>query len=117
MKAWIPILCGVVLTACTSKEDETSSKTMPFSTALWSIQNEGSYPHRSGMYQEVLYSDSIRQLRKPAVLSMLGQPDRIKDDHYYYLIDRTMIGGWTLRQRSLVIKFNEDTVAWIKTYE
>ncbi|WP_144017446.1 hypothetical protein [Ekhidna lutea] len=115
----------ILLNACggtkdTSKETSNTNhikQQVPFESSKWKIKKEDEYPHRLNMYKEVLYSDSVRTLLKPQVISMLGKPDREENNHLYYLIEANTIGSFTLNQKSLVIKFkSNDEVEWIKLY-
>lgn len=99
-------------------EKEVNQTTEPFTSAKWKKQQEGEFPFRPLMYKEVLYSDSLRTLSKQDIIQLLGAPSREENNHLYYLVERTRMGTWTVKQKSLVFKFNQqDSVEWIKLHE
>ena len=92
---------------------------MPFDSQKWQKKEGDVYPFRPEIYREVLYSQELRALSKPEVLRLLGPETRSENNHYYYTIDQVKaFGFWSMKLRSLVIKFDEhQQVEWIKLYE
>ncbi len=112
----------LVFSACESSREENekveSKESLSFNSKQWKEKKLDEYPFRPLMYEEVLYSDSVRTLSKSEVLKMLGNPDKEENNHLYYTIERNAIGSWTLKQKSLIVKFRSDnSVEWIKLYE
>ena len=121
MKRFLPFfVIGTLWFGCNSTVEDRAAGTdqVSFNSQKWKTKNDSGYPYREEMVNSVLYSDSIRTLRKPEVLALLGEPDRTNENHYYYLIDQSNLGLWTLHSSSIVIKFNEqDSVEWIRLHE
>ena len=70
------------------------------------------------MLHDVLYNDTIRNLTKAALTDLLGTPDREKEGHLYYDIERKGIGSWTSHLTSMVVKIKNDSlIEWIKIHE
>ena len=73
--------------------------------------------YRNQMVEDVLYNDTIRTLRKDQILDVLGAPSKEVSGHFYYDVSKKQIGPWTVKARSLVVKFNDlDSIEWIKLY-
>lgn len=88
-----------------------------FNKELWNTSNDGAYPHRIKFIDNILYSDTIRNLNKTQAMKLLGVPDYEKEDHLYYKISQTKLGFWTLHSKTLVIKIKEnDSIDWIKMH-
>ena len=93
-------------------------KEVTFDQVKWSTKKGLDYPHQESMYQDVLYSDEIRQMNEGEVLKLLGKPDRVNENHIYYQISQRRLGIWPLHTRALVIKFDVNKkVEWIKMNE
>ncbi|MEQ6166218.1 hypothetical protein AAOE16_03415 [Ekhidna sp. MALMAid0563] len=108
--------------SCGSKSEdkpiEPIQKEAAFDSEQWKAKQEDEYPFRPYMYKEILYSDSVRTLSKPEIITLLGKPEKEENNHFYYLIEANTIGSFTLNQKSLVLKFKpDDSVEWIKLYE
>ena len=89
-----------------------------FDRAKWRVEEEGTYPYREQMLNEVVYSDTIRSLNKGELLKLLGEPDRRQEGHLYYTIIEKRLGFWTLHRKTLVVKLSDnDTIDWIKIHE
>ena len=77
-----------------------------------------SYACRDQMVDAVLYSDTLRSLKRAELLLRLGKPDREQEGHLYYTVAENRLGFWTLNQKSIVIKLKaDDSVEWIKLHE
>lgn len=79
---------------------------VPFEKDKWNEKNGSEYPHRLTMVDALLYTDTLRQLEKSSILSLLGEPTRINEDYLYYRLDQTSLGLMTLRTKTLVIQIN-----------
>lgn len=115
-------LLNAFAVSCGSKSEEKTTETIPKETAFnskqWKVKQQDEYPFRPLMYKEILYSDSVRTLSKPQIITLLGKPEKEENNHFYYLIEANTIGSFTLNQKSLVLKFKpDDSVEWIKLYE
>lgn len=105
-----------VICSCTSSYEELES--IAFEKTNWQIKKDGDYVYRAQMVQDVLYNDTIRSLNKNQIIQTLGKPDRINEDHLYYMIAQKRMGTWPLHTRTLVIKLKDDqAVDWIKLHE
>ena len=100
------------------KEETAVHEEMKFDEAKWKTKDDGDYPHRAKMLNDILYNDSIRALHKDEILDLLGEPDRVNENYLYYTINKKSLGFWTLHARTMVIKFSgDDTIEWIKIHE
>ena len=89
-----------------------------FDRARWRVQEGDDYPYREQMVEDFLYNDTIRTLLEPAILELLGEPDRRAEGFLYYTIAQKRFLSWPMHTRTLVIKFNADqSVEWIKLHE
>jgi len=115
---YLIILSTIFLANCEeSRNDALESPSTEFNSDKWKFQEQGKYPHRGAMVDEVLYGDRIRSLKKSEVLDVLGDPDREEKDHLYYTISQTRLGNWPLSTQTLVIKFKKaGGVDWIKLH-
>ena len=99
-------------------ETESEVEQVPFDRTRWLRQEDGQYPFRAQMLDDVLYNDTIRDLSQSEVESLLGPPDRTTDGFAYYTIRRKQWGMMTLHATTMVIKYAKpDSIAWIKVHE
>lgn len=91
---------------------------IPFDREQWELKSASSYTYRDQMVDAVLYSDTLRSLKRAELLEWLGNPDREQEGHLYYTIAENRLGFWTLNKKSIVIKLKtDDSVEWIKLHE
>ena len=111
--------------SCNKESEEKSSPKevsnlteISFDQAKWKVKKGYSYPYRDRMLNNVIYNDSLRSLKKSAIIKELGEPTRINNEYVYYLIEKNKVLFMTLNSKTLVIKFKEDdTVDWMKIHE
>lgn len=115
----------IVFFSC-KRQEETSGHTdrseikpdTIFNREKWNVKAGQKHPYRNKMLLDVVYNDTVRSLNKDQILALLGEPDRIAENHLYYLIDKKNLGLWTLNVKFMVIKFeDEETIEWIKIHE
>ena len=91
---------------------------MVFDHVKWNMKDGDTYIFRAQMLKDVVYNDTIRDLNESELIDLLGQPDRINENHLYYNISRKGLGAFTLNQKTMVVKINGDrSIAWIKIHE
>lgn len=91
---------------------------MVFDKVKWGMKDGDTYEYRGLMLKDVVYNDTIRDLNESELIDLLGQPDRINENHLYYNISRKGLGAFTLNQKTMVVKIKVDsTIAWIKIHE
>jgi len=96
----------------------TNDSEMAFDKTKWARKEGKEYPFRDRMLNEVIYNDTVRLLNKEEIFNLLGKPDRVNDNHLYYMIDQKRIGPWPLHTKTMVIKFSDsNTIEWIKIHE
>ncbi len=108
------------LFSCKRDNSETSKAeaTVTFNETNWKIKEGEDYSYREKMLDSVVYNDTIRSLNKNEILQLLGKPDRINKNHFYYTIAQKRIGLWPLHTKTMVIKFvNDSKIEWIKIME
>lgn len=120
----ILIITCLGITSCgndkpTQKEEpiKTEKSELKFDEKLWQTKEGNSYPYRDKMVDDILYSNVIRKLDKPAVLEALGPPSREEKNHLYYIISQNKVLLFTLKEKTLVVKISDDDkVEWIKLH-
>ena len=123
----LPIIILLFGYACKTEKAERQDqinqgpiKEMTFDKTKWNIKEGEDFPYRVQMLNDVLYNDTIRSLNKKEILDLLGEPSnyRNNEDFLYYKITENGIGSWTLKTKTMVIKFlDENTIDWIKIHE
>ena len=105
------------LWGCTS-DPKIPDGQIPFDREQWAMKTGPGYLYRDQMVDAVLYSDTLRSLKREELLLRLGKPDREQEGHLYYTVAENRLGFWTLNQKSIVIKLKADeSVEWIKLHE
>jgi len=100
-----------------NKKEGENGQNSTIDSDLWKMTERGTYPYRPGMLDALVYTDTIRKLRKDSVLMLLGPADRFNDNHYYYSISKNQPGNWSLNEKTMVVKIDEQGhVAWIKIH-
>lgn len=118
----IIVLCSSCKEASEKSMDTQTgqSSLSSFDSDKWQIYEKGSYPFREEMLDPILYTDTIRQLKKDQITKLLGEPSYLLEDSsfLYYTISKNRLGPMTLGSRTLVIKLSDDSgVEWIKLHE
>lgn len=120
-----PTILVLLLTACKPDAPGKQQAVLPetaadstFDPLRWQQKEGDQYPYRELMYRQLLYSDTLRQYTRPALLQLLGEPDRGSEGYLYYQVKGTQVGPVLLFSKFLVFKFTEaDSVEWIKMHE
>lgn len=118
---WITIF----LIACNSENNKKSecdtqktNNKIVFDKAKWIVKKDSDYLYRDQMVNNIVYNDTVRSLNKDEILKLLGKPDRVNENYFYYLIDENRLWFWTLHTKTMVLKFtNDGAVEWIKIHE
>ena len=119
MRLLLIFLLFLVATSCKndSPAPQNQDETL-FTSAKWKTKKGEDYPYRQKMLDSVVYNDTIRELNKEEILTLLGTPDRSNENHLFYTISQKRIGLWPLHTKTMVIKFiDEETIEWIKIQE
>jgi len=99
-------------------KDNEIKEEVKFDKANWAIKEGRDYPYRNQMVNDILYNDTVRTLNKDEIIGLLGKPDRSNDGHLYYMITQKRLLTHPLHQKTLVIKFsNDSTINWIKIHQ
>ncbi|WP_339889335.1 hypothetical protein [uncultured Flavobacterium sp.] len=89
-----------------------------FDASKWSIKKEMDYPFRNQMLHGLIKSDTLKKLKKDSILELLGKPERINENHLYYMIAQERLGFWPLHSKFLVIKVDKKgDVVFVKIYQ
>jgi len=116
------IVCCVACKA-DSEENAVAEKKKPdteivFDKVKWKTMDGMDYPYRDNMLNDVIYNDTVRSLNRNEILNLLGEPNRINENHLYYMIAKKRLGFLTLHTKTMVIKLSEDDkIDWIKIHE
>lgn len=118
-------LLFIICMACQNSDQEATSETPPeatpeikFDEAKWKTKEGRDYPYRDSMLNDLISMDALRAMVKEEILDLLGEPDRIDNNHFFYLIKQKRLWFWPLNTKTMVIKLEEDgTPEWIKIHE
>ena len=89
-----------------------------FSPERWRIKDGFNYPYRNSMLQDLMTDEDFRSLKRPEVLQVLGEPNRIDTNYLFYRIEQKRLGLWPIHTKTMVVKFTEDSlIEWIKIHE
>jgi len=126
MKIYIGLFV-LVLTclACQNTEKtnpiETQKETrqvMSFDKEKWAVKSDAAYAYREMMLQDLIDSKRLKQLKKAAILELLGMPDRTDSLYLFYTILQKRALFFPLQTKSMVIKLKDnDSVEWVKIHE
>ena len=119
MQFLLILLFFLLVTSC--KNDASTPPTQAethFTSTKWKTKKGDAYPYREKFLDSVVYNDTIRELDKEEIITLLGTPNRTSNNFLYYTISEKRIGLWTLHATTMVIKFvDDDTIEWIKIQE
>lgn len=91
---------------------------MSFDKEKWAVKSDAAYAYRAMMFQDLIDSKRLKQLKKAAVLELLGTPDRTDSLYLFYTILQKRALFFPLQTKSMVIKLKEnDSVEWVKIHE
>jgi hypothetical protein len=110
----------VLLLCCFScKNNDDKNAEQKFDKLKWTTKEGMKYPYRNKMLNDLVYKQKLKGLKKDEVLHMLGQPNRVDTNYFFYIVDQSFLGDIALpmHTKSLVIKFLNDTVEWRKIKE
>jgi len=119
------LLIPVLFVACNSESNvkqETDKQKKHservFDKTKWRVKEDGDYLYRNQMLTDIVYNDTIRNLNKVEILELLGKPDRVNENYFYYLVKENRLWFWTLHTKTMVIKFtNDSAIEWIRIHE
>jgi len=118
MKTFLIFLSFITCISCQHKVKEAASPEK-FDKAKWQTGVDGEYPFRDQMVPDLLYTDTLRRLKRDAILDLLGEPTRVDTNFLFYRVKQKTVGGLIpVHTKTLVIKFAKDSsVTWIKIHE
>ncbi|MGV3697874.1 hypothetical protein [Flavobacterium sp.] len=109
--------------ACKNTQDDAHEENpgmqeaIAFDASKWKIKKDSDYLYRKGMIDDLVRSNALKKLDKAGILVLLGEPERIENNHLFYQIDQDRIGSWPVRTKTLVIKMENDSVVeWVKIH-
>ncbi|HKJ06471.1 MAG TPA: hypothetical protein VJ970_03310 [Flavobacteriaceae bacterium] len=125
MYKFLVVLSCILVASCAESDNdnpldisENSLNDSIFNRAKWDIKENNTYVYRKYMMDDIVYNDTIRDLNKQQILNLLGEPNRVNENHIYYLIDETRLIFWPLHTTMVVFRFNDkDEVVWIKIHK
>ncbi len=125
VRGLVLILMTIIVFACKKTEEaaavphkSANTNSEAFDSAKWQRKVNMDYEFREDMYKGLIKSDTLKKLRKPGIIAMLGEPDRIDNNHLFYTISRKRLEFVTLHTRTMVIKLKPDeSVEWVKIHE
>ncbi|MPT36411.1 hypothetical protein [Flavobacterium sp. WV_118_3] len=100
------------------ERQKETRKVMSFDKEKWAVKSDAAYAYRAMMLQDLIDSKRLKQLKKAAVLELLGTPDRTDSLYLFYTILQKRALFFPLQTKSMVIKLKEnDSVEWVKIHE
>jgi len=124
MKTRLLLLFLVVCVGSCQNTDKTNAETEPrelkmkFDKERWRVTSDAAYAYRDKMLQDLIGSKRLKQLKKAAVLELLGAPDRTDSLYLFYTILQKRALFFPLHTKSMVIKLKDnDSVEWVKIHE
>lgn len=118
------ILLIVIIGFISCKKEKETTKSFQEETIIelnkvnWNKKEADDYLYRELLIDSVIENKELRSLRQNELINVLGEPNRMENNHLYYTISQKKLGFWPLNQKTLVIKYSEnDTITWIKIHE
>jgi len=118
------ILLIVIIGFISCKEEKETVESLQKETIIelnkvnWNKKEADDYLYRELLIDSVIENKELRSLGQNELLNVLGEPNRMENNHLYYTISQKKLGFWPLNQKTLVIKYSEsDTITWIKIHE
>jgi len=124
-KSFLTLLLLSCCLTCNTDKGETPDSAakgaiseVKFNKTQWGTKEGSDYPYRDKMLKDIVYNDTIRTLNKGEIIKLLGNPDKIVEDHLYYMIVQKRLGFLPLHTKTMVIKLQEDnSIEWIKIHK
>ena len=89
-----------------------------FNPAKWKIKDGSNYPYRNSMLKDLMTDEDFRDLKRPEVLDLLGEPDRVDTNYLFYRVKQRRLVIWPIHTTTMVVKFTEDSlIEWMKIHE
>ncbi|THF51272.1 hypothetical protein E6C50_05735 [Flavobacterium supellecticarium] len=126
MKIYLGLFVLVLTCQACQNTEKTNSierqketrKVMSFDKEKWAVKSDAAYAYRAMMLQDLIDSKRLKQLKKAAILELLGTPDRTDSLYLFYTILQKRALFFPLQTKSMVIKLKEnDSVEWVKIHE
>lgn len=118
-KLFLILTLSVCCFSCKKNNEEKPEPqtAIAFNSEKWSVKENDDYQNRESMIENLISSDTLKKLNKAGIFNLLGEPDRIDNNHFFYQIDQSRIGSWPVSTKMLVIKMKkEDKVEWVKIH-
>ena len=122
MKKIILLIVIIGFISCKKEKETTESfqeeTIIELNKVNWNKKEADDYLYRELLIDSVIENKELRSLGQNELLNVLGEPNRMENNHLYYTISQKKLGFWPLNQKTLVIKYSEnDTITWIKIHE
>jgi PBP1b-binding outer membrane lipoprotein LpoB len=118
------ILLIVIIGFISCKEEKETAESIQKETIIelnkvnWNKKETDDYLYRELLIDSVIENKELRSLGQNELINVLGEPNRMENNHLYYTISQKKLGFWPLHTKTLVIKYSEsDTITWIKIHE
>lgn len=111
---WFCLVCFCV--SCNNNKQPAN--TAKYEKAKWVIKEDKDYPYREDMLKDLMDHHDLHKAKSAAIFQLLGEPDRIDNNHLFYRVSQKRFGFLPLHTRTLVIKLRTDsTVEWVKIHQ
>jgi hypothetical protein len=112
------LACNNINDKKSEKADTSTTTQLKFNEAKWKTKDGPDYPYRNQMLDNLIDSDTLKQLKRVEILDLLGEPDRIDSAYLFYRVKQKRITFFPLSTKTLVIKLSADsTVDWVKIHQ
>jgi hypothetical protein len=120
MKKGIFLLLCLACLSCKDDRAETvgNEEAVPtFDKEKWNAADDSGYLFRERMLPGLLASDTLKKLKKDAIIDLLGEPKRTDNKYLFYTVSEKRVFALPMSVKSLVIKLRDDgSVEWVKTH-
>ena len=86
----LTILIFIFCLTCASRDESKDVnkngdvlKEMAFDRVQWDLKDDKDYVYRSKMLNDIVYNDTIRNLKRDELVNLLGEPNYIKENHLF----------------------------------
>lgn len=102
----------------TEWSDSLSKTEIEFDKSKWMAKDDHHYIYRDIMLTIIIDNQLLDSLNENEILDLLGEPDRIDNNHLFYMIAQKRLGLWPLHTKTMVIKLKDDgELEWMRIHE
>jgi hypothetical protein len=121
-RKWLFLLAGVgaigltFLVLMVRDFHDGPDKKIPFDKTRWNAASAVKDTYRHQMLDALMASDTLKKCDRNEVLDLLGPPNRTDGEYLFYTIQEDRLGLVLLHVKTMVVKFENDSVEWVKIH-